>query len=49
MELDKLAKKIRINSLLAIYYAKSGHPGGSLSCADIITFLFFKELRIKIS
>ena len=49
MELEKLANNIRINSLLSIYFAKSGHPGGSLSCVDILTFLFFKEMRIEIA
>ena len=49
MKLKKLVNRIRINSLLSIYFAKSGHPGGSLSCADILTFLFFKEMRIEIS
>jgi transketolase len=49
MELKKTANRVRINSLLSIYYAKSGHPGGSLSCADILTFLFLKEMRIEIS
>lgn len=40
-ELEKKAKKIRKNILEMIYYAKSGHPGGSLSSADIVTALYF--------
>ena len=34
--LEKIAKRIRMNIIQEIYYAKSGHPGGSLSIADIL-------------
>ena len=37
--LEKIANKIRMDTLQEIYYAKSGHPGGSLSCVDILTVL----------
>ena len=36
-ELRKIAKKIRISIIEQVYRAKSGHPGGSLSSADILT------------
>ena len=44
--LEKIANKIRIDILQEIYYAKSGHPGGSLSAADIFTYLYFEEMNI---
>ena len=44
--LEKIANKIRIDILQEIYYAKSGHPGGSLSIADILTVLYFNEMHI---
>lgn len=40
------AKELRINLLGAIYKAQSGHPGGSLSAADIVATLYFDELNI---
>jgi len=40
------AKELRINLLGAIYKAQSGHPGGSLSAADIVVTLYFDELSI---
>lgn len=40
------ANSVRKNILRAVYAAKSGHPGGSLSAADILTYLYFKELKI---
>ena len=45
--LEKIANKIRIDTLQEIYYAKSGHPGGSLSCVDILTVLYFNEMNIN--
>lgn len=44
-KLEILAKKIRINALLTIYSAGSGHPGGVLSSADMIAYLYEHELR----
>jgi len=38
--------KIRMGILDAVYYAQSGHPGGSLSCADILTALYFHTMNI---
>lgn len=43
--LESIALTIRKNSLYSIYQAGSGHPGGSLSSADIMTYLFVKEMN----
>jgi transketolase len=40
------ACKIRMGAVEGVYRAKSGHPGGSLSAADLFSYLYFKELRI---
>ena len=39
------SNKARILSLISIYHAKSGHPGGVLSCIDILTYLFNEEMN----
>jgi transketolase len=44
--LKELANKVRLDIIQEIYYAKSGHPGGSLSIADILTVLYFNEMHI---
>jgi transketolase len=44
--LRKHATKIRMHAINQVYYAQAGHPGGSLSCADIMSVLYFKEMRI---
>ena len=41
MDLKEIAKEVRKDILLEVYSAKSGHPGGSLSCADILTAIYF--------
>ena len=46
IELEKKAKEIRKDIIKEVYSAKSGHPGGSLSIADIITVLYFDEMNI---
>ncbi len=46
-ELRKIAKKIRISIIEQVYRAKSGHPGGSLSSADILTVLYFNQMNIN--
>lgn len=46
LNLEKTACKIRIGIIHGVHAAKSGHPGGSLSCADILTYLYFKEMNI---
>lgn len=45
-ELETVARKIRNDIIEQVHSAKSGHPGGSLSIADIITYLYFKEMNI---
>ena len=44
--LEITACKIRMDILTATYAAKCGHPGGSLSAADLFTYLYFHELRV---
>lgn len=39
--------KVRMGIIEATHSAKSGHPGGSLSAADMFTYLYFKELRVN--
>ena len=46
-ELSLHAKNIRRNIVKEVYSAQSGHPGGSLGAADIITFLYFEEMNIN--
>ncbi len=46
LELQKMAIEVRKGILTAVHSAKSGHPGGSLSAADIFTYLYFKEMNI---
>ena len=45
MDLKQIANEVRKNILLQIYSANSGHPGGALSCADILTAIYFKLLN----
>ncbi|MBR3769330.1 MAG: transketolase [Lachnospiraceae bacterium] len=46
LELQKKANEIRKGIVTAVHSAKSGHPGGSLSAADIFTYLYFEELNV---
>ncbi len=46
LELMKMANEVRKGAVTAVYNAKSGHPGGSLSAADIYAYLFFEEMNI---
>ncbi len=46
LELQKMANEVRKGIVTAVHSAKSGHPGGSLSAADIFTYLYFEELHI---
>ena len=46
-ELEQHANNIRRNILTEVYSAKSGHPGGSLSAADILTELYFEQMDIN--
>ncbi len=45
-ELEILATKARLLILEGVHCAKSGHPGGSLSCADAMTVLYFDEMNV---
>ena len=45
-QLAAQACKVRMGAVEAVYNAKSGHPGGSLSIADTMTYLYFKEMNI---
>ena len=45
-ELTKIATNVRMGILEGIHAAKAGHPGGSLSCTDILTYLYFEEMNI---
>ncbi|HJC10207.1 MAG TPA: transketolase [Candidatus Blautia merdigallinarum] len=46
LELQKTANEIRKGIVTAVHSAKAGHPGGSLSAADLFTYLYFEEMNI---
>ena len=46
LELQKMANEVRKGSVTSVHAAKAGHPGGSLSAADIFTYLYFEELNV---
>ena len=46
LELQKTANEVRKGIVTAVHGAKAGHPGGSLSAADIFTYLYFEEMNI---
>ena len=48
LTLEKNAYKIRKHALEAVYSASSGHPGGSLSIADILSVLYFDEMNVDV-
>lgn len=45
-ELEKIANEVRCGIIEAVHSAKSGHPGGSLSIADILTVLYFNQMHV---
>lgn len=45
-ELSIIANKIRRNAIIGVYNAASGHPGGSLSIADLLTYLYFEVMNV---
>lgn len=47
LELKKTANEVRKGIVTAVHSAKAGHPGGSLSAADIYTYLYFEEMNIN--
>ncbi len=46
LELQKMANEVRKGIVTAVHGAKAGHPGGSLSAADMFTYLYFEEMNI---
>ena len=46
LELQKVANEVRKDIITEVHSAKSGHPGGSLSAADVFTYLYFEEMNI---
>lgn len=46
LELQKIANEVRKGIITSTHSAKAGHPGGSLSAADIFTYLYFEELKV---
>ena len=46
LELQKMANEIRKGIVTAVHSAKAGHPGGSLSAADLFTYLYFEEMNV---
>ena len=46
LELQKTANEVRKGIVTSVHSAKAGHPGGSLSAADIFTYLYFEEMNI---
>lgn len=46
LELEKIAVEVRKGIVTSVHSAKSGHPGGSLSAADIFTYLYFVEMNV---
>lgn len=47
LELKKIANEVRKGIISSVHSAKAGHPGGSLSAADIFTYLYFEEMNIN--
>ncbi len=45
--LKQLATKVRLGAIEGVYAAASGHPGGSLSIADLVTYLYFEEMNVR--
>jgi len=46
LELQKIANEVRKSIVASVHAAKAGHPGGSLSAADLYTYLYFEEMNI---
>ena len=44
LQLQKIANEVRKSIVTSVHSAKAGHPGGSLSAADILTYLYFEIL-----
>lgn len=48
-DLQKIACKVRMGVIEGTYNAKSGHPGGSLSISDTLTYLYFNKMNVDAS
>ena len=46
LKLMKTANEVRKGIVTSVHSAKAGHPGGSLSAADLFTYLYFEELNV---
>ena len=46
LQLQKIANEVRKSIVTSVHSAKAGHPGGSLSAADILTYLYFEEMNV---
>ena len=46
VDLKQVAREVRKSILTQVFTAKSGHPGGSLSATEILTYLYFKEMHV---
>ena len=46
--LISISKEVRKDIIEMLYESKSGHPGGSLSCADIMTYLYFEKMNVNV-
>ena len=46
LQLARIANNIRVSIIEGVYNAKCGHPGGSLSIADLMTYLYFEEMKV---
>ncbi len=46
LELEQMANEVRKGIVTSVHSAKAGHPGGSLSAADVMTYLYFEEMNI---
>ena len=46
LQLKKTANEIRKGIVASVHSARAGHPGGSLSCADMLTYLYFEEMNV---
>ena len=47
LRLKRLANNVRVSIIEGVYSAACGHPGGSLSIADVLTYLYFEEMRVN--
>ena len=49
LQLEKIANEVRKNIVSALHSAGSGHPGGSLSAADMVTYLYYEEMNVDVN